>query len=150
MILFIVFADIWGDREGRDPEEEGSGAILFAYLWTLLLFAGLFYVGNSTGMTVNKLQAFRLALFGFVNYCFITIVLLIGIEEAIQTEGREMEEDGFYGQRSVLLLVTCFFAMVQSIVFINWTTKRLKALYAAANKPDGYVNADQSPDNAVI
>ena len=144
------FADIWGEREGRDPEEEGSGAVLFVYLWTLLLFAGLIFVGNTTGMTINKLQVLRLALFGFVNYCFVTIILLVGLEGAIETEGREIEEDGFYGQRAVLLLVTCFFAMVQSIVFISWTTKRLKHLYAAANKPDGYVDADYDGKNAAV
>lgn len=133
---------IWGEREGRDPEEEGSGAVLFVYLWTLLLFAGLIYVGNMTRMNISNLQTLRLTLFAFVNYCFVIMVLLIGLEGAIETEGREMEEDGFYGQRSVLLLVTCLFALVQSIVFISWTNKRLKKLRAAENQPDEYVNVE--------
>lgn len=134
---------IWGEREGGDREEEGSGAILFVYLWTLLLFAGLIVVGNTTQMQVGKLGAFRLALFGFVNYCFVAIVLLIGLEGAIETEGREMEENGFYGQRSVLLLITCLFALVQSSVFISWTNKRLKILRSTAKQPNEYVDADE-------
>ena len=82
-------ADIWGEREGRDPEEEGSGAVLFVYLWTLLLFAGLVYVGNMTRSNISNLQTLRLTLFAFVNYCFVIMVLLIGLEGAIETEGRD-------------------------------------------------------------
>lgn len=144
--------DIWGEREGqRGGEEEGNGAVLFVYLWTLLLFAGLIYVGNTTSMNISKLQTLRLTLFGFVNYCFIIMVLLIGTENAIETEGREIEETGFYGQRSVLLMVTCFFALVQSIAFISWTNKRLKNIRAAQTKPEEYVNVDfddKNPSNA--
>jgi len=140
---------IWGEREGGNPEEEGSGAVLFVYLWTLLLFAGLVYVGNTTRMNIGKLQTLRLTLFGFVNYCFVIMVLLVGLEGAIETEGREMEEDGFYGQRSVLLLVTSLFALVQSCAFIHWTNKRLKTLrLAESNKtPDEYVNVEFSGKN---
>ena len=129
--------------------------MLFVYLWTLMFFAGLVYAGNTTGMTVNKLQGLRWALLGFSNYCFVTIVLLIGLEGGIETEGREIEEDGFYGQRAVLLLVTCMFALVQSIAFVSWTTKRLKRLHveesalSADKSGDEYVNVefeDESPN----
>lgn len=140
---------IWGEREGGEPDEEGSGAVLFVYLYTLLFFAGLIYVGNTTRMSISKLQALRLALFGFANYCFVIMVLLIGMEDVIQTEGREIEETGFYGQRAVLLLITCLFALVQSIVFLSWTTKRLKHLNAAAEKPDEYVNVEFDKTDAL-
>lgn len=134
---------IWGEREGRDNEEE-SGAVLFVYLWTLLFFVGLAYLTNTTRKTIGNVETLRLALFGFANYCFVIVVLLVGLEGAIETEGREIEEDGFYGQRGVLLLVTVFFAMVQSIAFVFWTTKRLKNLSAAAliEAQSEYVNVD--------
>ena len=111
--------------------------------------AGLVYVGNTTGMAVNNLQGLRWALLGFANYCFVIIVLLIGLEGGIETEGREMEEDGFYGQTCVLLLLTCIFALVQSIVFVSWTTKRLKRLRAEAMtaKSDEYVNVEFENDS---
>ena len=143
------FTDIWGEREGRDPDEEGSGAVLFLYLYTLVFFAGMVYVVNTTAMTTSKLQALRLILLGFANYCFVAIVLLVGLENAIETEGREVEETGFYGQRSVLLFITCLFALVQSIVFVSWTTKRLKRLSAEAltEKTDDYVNVDFDASN---
>lgn len=135
---------IWGEREEGEREEEGSGAMLFVYLWTLVCFAGLVYVGNSTKMNISKLQALRWILLGFANYCFVIIVLLVGLEDAIETEGREMEENGFYGQRGVLLLLTCLFAMVQSIAFVSWTTKRMKHLSdgALAEKQNEYVDVD--------
>jgi hypothetical protein len=100
-------------------------------------------------MSISKLQALRLALFGFANYCFVTMVLLVGLEGPIETEGREVEETGFYGQRAVLLLITCFFALVQSIVFLSWTTKRMKHLSAAAEKTDEYVNVEFVNNNAL-
>lgn len=137
---------IWGEREGQggDRDEEGNGAVLFAYLWTFLLFAGLIYFGNSAKKTIGNVESLRLALFAFANYCFVIIILLLGLEDAIETEGREIEETGFYGQRSVLLLITVFFAMLQSIVFVSWTTKRLKNLQAAAliEAQSEYVNVD--------
>lgn len=134
---------IWGEREEGEPEEE-SGAVLFIYLWTIVLLTGLVYVGNTTGMAERKLESLRWALIGFLNCCFVTLVLLIGIEDAIQTEGREIEETGFYGQRAVLLLVTCIFGMVQSIVFLSWTTKRLEKLRidSLSGKSDEYVNVE--------
>ena len=141
--LFNIQTDFFGDREGRDPEEAGNRAILFVYLYTLILFAGLVWVGNTTQKTVPKLQTLRLALFGFVNYAFAIMILLVGMDDAIQTEGREMEFYGFYGQRSVMLLITLMFAFIQSIVFINWINKILKKIrLEASGKPDEYVNVD--------
>ena len=118
--------------------------MLFAYLWTLLFFAGMAYLVNTTRKTIEPVEGLRLALFGFANYCFVVIILLVGVEGAIETEGREIEEDGFYGQRSVLLLVTVFFAMVQTIAFVFWTTKRIKNLRASAliETQSEYVNVD--------
>jgi len=123
------------------------------YIWTLVIFAGLAYLGNTTGMSVSKLESMRWILIGFANYCFVIIVLLIALE-GVESEGREMEETGFYGQTAVLLLLTCIFAMVQTIVFVSWTTKRLKHLKAMeessssnSEKSDEYVAVeyDNSP-----
>lgn len=134
---------IWGDREEGEDDEE-SGAVLFIYLWSLVLLTGLFYLGNTTGTSVQKLEVLRLALISFANCCFVTIVLLIGIEDAIQIEGREVEETGFYGQRGVLLLVTCIFGVLQSIAFVYWTTNRIKKLKieSLTGKSDEYVSVE--------
>lgn len=118
---------IWGGEE-REPEEEGrSAAVTFIYLWMLILFSGLVYMGNNTNMSLTKLELLRYLLFGFANLCFVLIVLLIGLE-GIEVDAREMERDGFYGQTAVLLWITSVFGMIQSIIFISWTTKRINVL----------------------
>ena len=139
----FLFPDIWGEREGREPEEE-SRAVLFVYLWSLALLACIAYVGNTCGTNVIKLEKLRVILLGFANCCFVTIILLVGSEDTIQTEGREIEETGFYGQRAVLLFLTCIFGLLQSIVFVSWTSKRIKKLKidSLTGKSDEYVNVE--------
>lgn len=119
---------IWGGEEDRQREEEGrKPAVTFMYLWILVLFAGLVYMGNTTNMQVSKLEHLRWMLIGFANVCFAILVLLIGLE-GIEVEGREMEREGFYGQTAVLLWITAVFGLITSIVFISWTTKRIKKI----------------------
>jgi hypothetical protein len=86
---------------------------------------GLVYMANTTNMAAAKLNAFRWALFGFLNYCLVTMILLASLEGGIEVEGRELEEDGWYGQTSVLVFLTCLFGLIQSIVFIAWSGKRI-------------------------
>lgn len=136
--------DIWGDdRENGNPEEEeGKGSVLFVYIWTLLLIAGLLYLGNTTNMAAPKLNAFRWALIGFLNYCLVVMVLLGGLE-AIEVDGRELEEDGWYGQTSVLLFLTCLFNMILALVFISWSGKRIGDKEAVKHEIDGYVDVGE-------
>jgi magnesium-transporting ATPase (P-type) len=145
--------DIWGEnREEQDPEQAGNGAVLFVYVWLLVSIAALIYVGNSTGNESNKLEGMRWALVGFANVCLTTMVLLVGLE-AIEVEGRELEEDGFYGQTSVLLFLTCVFGLIQSVVFIGWTGKRLAAQQQVLpEKSEGYVNVnyERSPSHGFM
>jgi hypothetical protein len=64
-----------------------------------------------------------------------------------------LEEDGFYGQTAVLLFLTCFFGLVQAIVFVSWTTKRLAAAQLEnSNKSEGFVNVDyaRSPSSGYM
>jgi hypothetical protein len=136
----FALTDIWGEQEAQGAEEdEGKGVVLFVYIWTIVALFGMIYLGNTTGLLVQKLEGFRWALVGFANYCFITMVLIAGLD-AIQTEGPELEEDGWYGQVAVLLLLTCFFGLVQSLIFVSWTGKRIKKAGIPAEKTDGYVN----------
>lgn len=152
-VFYFVFSlDVWGEqREGQDPEQEGKGAVLFVYVWLLVSIAVLIYLGNSTANSTNKLEGLRWALVGFANVCLVTMVLLVGLE-AIEVEARELEEDGFYGQTPVLLFLTCFFALVQSIVFIGWTGKRLAAQQAPPEKSEGFVKVDyeRSPSSGFM
>ncbi|KAG7368490.1 hypothetical protein IV203_031233 [Nitzschia inconspicua] len=143
---------VWGEeREGRDPEDAGKGSVLFVYVWLLVSMAALIYLGNTHANNIGKLEGLRWALFGFANMCLVTMVLLVGLE-AIEVEGRELEEDGFYGQTPVLLFLTCFFGITQSIVFIGWTAKRLSAQQAPSDKTEGFVsiNYERSPSSGFL
>mmetsp|Transcript_39063 Transcript_39063/g.94473 ORF Transcript_39063/g.94473 Transcript_39063/m.94473 type:complete len:273 (+) Transcript_39063:311-1129(+) len=138
---------IWGDdREGErgDPEIQGKGAMIFIYLWTLLLVAGLIYLANTTDMKAAKLEKFRWALTGFLNYCLVTMILLTSLEGGIQVEGRDLEEDGWYGQTAVLIFLTCLFGLIQSIAYIVWSGKRIgnkeEIKSSDDNSADGYVD----------
>jgi hypothetical protein len=65
------------------------------------------------------------ALIGFGNTCFLVCLLTAGLD-AIQVEGREIEETGFYGQTAVLVFLTCLFGIVYSVLFSFWVRRRIK------------------------
>jgi hypothetical protein len=122
--------------------------MIFIYIWTLLLIAGLIYLANTTNMETPKLTKLRWALMGFVNYCLVTMILLSSLEGGIQVEGRELEEDGWYGQTSVLVFLTCLFGLVQSIAFIAWTGKRIgNKEEIKSDDLDGYVDVGEEGYN---
>lgn len=151
--FFIVHCslviDIWGeDQAEREPDDEGNGAVLFVYVWMLVAFAAIVYLGNTTEMLPNKLEGFRWALVGFANCCLVIMVLLIGLE-AIEIDARELEGDGFYGQTAVLLLMTCFFSLIQALVFIVWGGKRFKAQEASSEKLEKIVDVDYARSPAL-
>jgi magnesium-transporting ATPase (P-type) len=142
---------VWGNHEGENAEHKVNSAVLFVYLWVLVSIAALIYIGNSTGNESSRLQAMRWALVGFANVCLTTMVLVVGLG-AIEVEEHELEEDGFYGQTSVLLFLTCLFGLVQSIVFFGWIGKRLEAQRSLPEKSDGYVHVNyiRSPSHGFM
>jgi uncharacterized membrane protein YciS (DUF1049 family) len=80
-----------------------------------------------------SLSQLQWALIAFGNTCFLVCVLIGGLD-AIQVEGQELEETGFYGQTSVLVFLTCIFGIVYSIVFSLWLRKRIKRAALEENK----------------
>jgi hypothetical protein len=73
----------------------------------------------------TSLSQLQWALVGFGNTCFLVSVLIGGLD-AIQVEGREIEETGFYGQTAVLVFLTCLFGIVYSVIFSFWVRRRVK------------------------
>lgn len=108
------------EEQQRDREEEGaaSPAVKFAYVWSMLLFLGILFLGvrelQNGGGNVSRLIT---ALVVYANFCFVTMVLLGGLEGGVQTEGREMEEQGFYAQFAVMVFLTNLFCLVYSVVY---------------------------------
>jgi hypothetical protein len=115
---------VWGGE--REPEEEGQGTVMFVYIYLLLILTATVVYGNATmansSAPTSKLQSLML---GFANLCFLVPVLLGGLD-AVKVDGREIEETGFYGQKSMLLFMTCIFGMFYSIISMVWIGKRIK------------------------
>jgi hypothetical protein len=145
-----MLIDLWG-QEG-EPEEEGRGTLIFIYLWTIMTFA---FVSFSVHKLVvqNNMMALRWTLIGFANSSFICCVLLGGLE-AIQVEGREVEETGWYGQISVLIFLTCLFNMLSALGFALWiwtlSSKAKSAPLISDEESTDYRIADDQTTGAVV
>jgi len=121
----------WGDNEEarrrRDEMNQASPALIFTYVWTLVLFLVLLYFGYRETRNGSDLFRVTTALVVFANLCFIVMILLGGLEGGVQTEGRELEEQGFYGQFGVMMFLTLLFWMIWSCVYagiFTWQAKR--------------------------
>jgi len=164
--------------EDREPDKEGSGALLFVYVWTLLLFVIMVIYGNiifrresmtaaaSTmshnnnnnnnnncyyykGEVETKTTAksttippdsalLRGAVIMFANLAFLILVLVTGLGEAIQTEGREVEENGgWYGQFGLCIFGTCLFWMIWSCAVSYSLRQRYSAPPAGGGRDAG-------------
>jgi hypothetical protein len=133
---------LWGD-EG-EPEQEGRGTLVFVYFWTIVMIVVMAIYGNKL-MKQGQLEAFRFTLLGFANYAFICCVLIGGLG-VVEIEGREIEETGWYGQTSVLVLLTCLLGMVSSLAFSLWLRKRIKMQNAPSDdKQTGFVSFEEPP-----
>lgn len=118
---------LWTDE--RREEEEGYGTLVFVYLWTVISLVLLGVFGNRL-VNDGNFQSLRWMLFSFMNYAFIVMVLIGGLD-AVNNEGRQIEETGWYGQTSVLLFLTCLFGMFKCVIFQFWLGRR-----AAESKED--------------
>lgn len=102
---------------------------MFVYLWTIVSLIALAVVGTRL-VQKGHYDGLRFMFFAFINYSFIVMVMLGGLD-AIQTEGREIEETGWYGQISVLLFLTCLFGMLKSLIFQFWLHRKSKQARSA-------------------
>lgn len=97
------------------------------------------YGNNLLAQGSMSLPQLQWALIGFGNTCFLVCVLIAGLD-AIQIEGREIEETGFYGQTAVLVFLTCLFGIVYSILFSCWIRRRIQQ--AAVEEHQGQQEED--------
>jgi uncharacterized Tic20 family protein len=99
----------WSGENDRREEEQGSGGLVFVYLWTLVMFVVLVYHGHGHILSRSSNGSFLLALFMFANLSFVAL-LLTGISIRNMDE-RAMEEQGFFGM----------FAGCMVMTYILWT-----------------------------
>lgn len=104
-------------RRRRDEEGRCSPALVLAYCWTLVLFMSILYFGYRELKNMSDLNRVSAALAVFANTAFVTMILLAGVEGAIETEGRELEERGFYSQFGVMMFLTNLFWLVHAVTF---------------------------------
>lgn len=138
--------DLW--RDDREGEDEGSGTIVFVYVWTIVSLIALAICGNRMIANGNE-RALFWTLCGFANYAFVVCVLVGGLE-AIQVEGREIEETGWYGQSSVLLFLTCIFGIINSLVFAFWINRRAVEATKSAEMQQQFIVMDDGPSATVL
>jgi predicted permease len=94
----------FGRSSNRERREDDTPPILIAvYLWSLLVFGGILFYGYRTIARGGDYTGIVAALVLFANYAVLSMFLFGGIEGAIETEGRAVEEHGFVGQFGVMV-----------------------------------------------
>ena len=106
-------------------EEGGRGVLAFVYVWTILSLLALGVIGNRY-VIQGYHDSLHWIMWSFTNYAFIVMILVSGLG-AIHSEGREIEETGWYGQLSVLVFLTCSFGVVKCLVFQIWLYRKSRS-----------------------
>lgn len=104
-------------KENIEQELHQQVLIIFLYLYSFTV-AIILSVSVNRNFNLGKLKAVRWSLVGFINYSFLCAVVVGGIPDLIRDGGAELEETGWYGQTSVLLLLTCVCQMLSSSIFV--------------------------------
>lgn len=107
---------LWSEEE-RNRDEDTNGALVFAYVWSLLVFGGIMAFGFSSYRRNADMNAVVAALVIFLQFSFLSMFFLGGMEGGVQSEGKELEDNGFYGQFPVLMFMTSLFWTIFSLVF---------------------------------
>lgn len=139
---------LWGEEgEGRRREDEGRGALLFIYIWSLLVFAGILFYGFQVlrrGLLATHGAALMAVLIIFGNMSFLSMIFLGGLEGGVGTEGRELEEEGFYGQIPVLMFLTNLFWTIFCTVYVFLLRHQIR--HANVTKLEYGTENEQSTD----
>jgi phosphate/sulfate permease len=107
---------LWSEEE-RNRDEDTNGALIFAYVWSLIVFGGIMAFGFSSYRRNADMNSVVAALVIFMQFSFISMFFLGGMEGGVQSEGKELEDNGFYGQFPVLMFMTSLFWTIFSLVF---------------------------------
>lgn len=92
-------------RHRREESSSNNPALVFVYVWSLSLFLAILYFGHRELSNGSDLYRVVACLAVFANMAFLTLFLIGGLE-GVETGGRELEEQGFYSQFSVMMFLT--------------------------------------------
>jgi Na+/H+ antiporter NhaC len=104
------------ERRRRQEENRVNPSLILTYVWSLVLFCSIVYFGYTALRRNSDLYRVVVALLIYANLSFITMLLIGGLE-GVQTEGRELEEQGFYGQFPVMMYMSSFIWVLFSLIY---------------------------------
>jgi hypothetical protein len=107
-----------GGQDRRDAN--GAPPVLIAtYLWSLLVFFGILFYGYHLMHEGMDLHGIVVALVLFANYSLLSVFLFSGVEGAVETQGRNVEENGFVGQFGVMVRAPCPFVYLYMQIWMR-------------------------------
>lgn len=112
-------------RRRRDESGSNNPSLVFAYVWSLTLFLAILYFGHRELRNGSDLYRVVACLAVFANMAFLTMFLIGGLE-GVKTQGRELEERGFYSQFPVLLFMTNFCWLLFTATFAMYFTMQAR------------------------
>lgn len=103
------------EREQMMKEGETSSAMVFVYIWQIIMFITILVYGYIVIKQNRVVTGVTVALVVFANMCFLCMWMLA--DGSIVTDGEYVQRTGFYGQFSVLMFITNAWYIVFGIVF---------------------------------
>ena len=95
----------WGGHQGQNAREEENAppVLVAAYLWSIIVFAGVVFFGYREMQGRGDITSVIVALVMFSCYSFISMLVFGAVDGAVEAEGRVVEEHGFMGQFGVMV-----------------------------------------------
>jgi hypothetical protein len=106
------------DAEKHMRESHGDSTnptVVLVYAWTLIVLTALFYFGRLQDQRGADLYRVVVGFLVFAQMSFTQLTLIGGLEGAVQTHGKELNEQGFYGQFGVMTWMTSCFSFFASV-----------------------------------
>jgi hypothetical protein len=123
--LWYIFLGGQTEEDRRDREESGqntdtTNALDIMYNWTIIMFVVVLLYGAYTLFRLRQNGAMYLLVTLGLLFQFSLMSMILLAQGVIQTDNREMEDSvyGWYGQKSVLLLLTNYAITLFSGIYI--------------------------------
>jgi len=120
-------------REQMLEEGQTSPALIFTYVWQILMFIAILAYGFIVIKQNRVVSGLTVALIVFANMSFLAMWMLA--DGTIITDGEYIQDVGFYGQFPVLMFITNAWYVIFGIVFTALFTVR--SHYMHSEKPAG-------------
>jgi len=102
-------------REQMLEDGETSSALIFTYVWQIIMFAIILAYGYIVIKQNRIVTGVTVALVVFANMCFLAMWMLA--DGSIITDGDYIQQIGFFGQFPVLMFITNAWYVIFGIVF---------------------------------